>query len=481
MPLYVVEPDYWRLPDTSARQWRFIKMALEELADDLAKLGAPLVVRCGDVVEVLAALCSRHTIAGLYAHEETGNSWTFARDQRVQAFCRERAMALREIPQFGVVRGLRDRDHWAAAFGRFMTLPLVAPPRRLVGVTDIASDALPEPSDLGLADDGLEILQRPGRRAGLALLDSFFTGRGRHYVTSMSSPLNAETACSRLSPHLASGALSMREVIQRAYRERRKLADVPPDMAAISPRAIDALVSRLHWHCHFIQKLESEPQIESRAQHRLFRDVTYAPAPGHFAAWCEGRTGFPFLDACMRYLIARGWINFRMRAMLMSFASHHLGLDWRLSGAHLARMFVDYEPGIHWPQVQMQSGLTGINVPRIYNPVKQSRDQDSAGDFIRAHVPELKRLAPALVHEPWLVDPITLAAAGVELGVTYPRPIIDLSQALSAARLRLSAVRHAAGFRQEARAVHQKHGSRAGPHRKAKANRPVSRQLTLDL
>ena len=101
------------------------------------------------------------------------------------------------------------------------------------------------------------------------------------------------------------------------------------------------------------------------------------------AAWEAGETGLPFVDACMRYLRATGWLNFRMRSMLVAVASYHLWLDWRATGPHLARQFTDYEPGIHWPQVQMQSGTTGMNTVRIYNPVKQGRDQDPAGVFTR--------------------------------------------------------------------------------------------------
>jgi deoxyribodipyrimidine photo-lyase len=210
---------------------------------------------------------------------------------------------------------------------------------------------------------------------------------------------------------------------------------------------------RQHWHCHFMQKLEDEPRIEFENLHPAYNGLRPEEADAdRLAAWSEGRTGFPFIDACMRALDQHGWINFLMRAMLMSFASYHLWLPWRASGLHLARQFVDYEPGIHWPQVQMQSGTTGINTMRIYNPVKQGHDQDPLGHFVRRHVPELAGLPDAYIHEPWRWD----GAAGLP----YPPPIVDNAAAARAAREAIHAVRKGAGHRAEARLIVDRHGSR---------------------
>jgi len=215
--------------------------------------------------------------------------------------------------------------------------------------------------------------------------------------------------------------------------------------------AIDSLISRLHWHCHFIQKLESEPQIEHRSVHPVHeraRMVTVENEP-RLLAWATGRSGYPFADACMRSLIATGWLNFRMRAMVTSFAFHHLGLDWRACGLHLARLFTDYEPGIHWPQIQMQSGQTGINTPRIYNPVKQGLDQDPSGAFTRRWMPELADVPLALLQTPWLAGP------------RHAAPIIDPGQAIRDARARLSQLRAEPGYRAASEVVFYRHGSRS--------------------
>jgi deoxyribodipyrimidine photo-lyase len=311
---------------------------------------------------------------------------------------------------------------------------------------------LPTASDLGLARDPCPHRQRGGRREGLQQLESFLHRRGRDYRHQMSSPVTAFDASSRLSPHLAWGSVSLREVTQATSGRLRGLgAD-----AADAPRWRASLTSfsgRLHWHCHFMQKLEDSPRLEFENLHRAYDGLRPAVADSaRLAAYCAGATGYPFVDACMRALGAHGWINFRMRAMLMSFASYQLWLPWRETGLHLARQFVDYEPGIHWPQVQMQSGTTGINTMRVYNPVKQSYDQDPEGQFIRHHLPELAPVPDAFVHEPWRWQGASALA--------YPAPIVDHLAAAQAARAALFAVRKTAGHRAEAREVALKHGSR---------------------
>jgi deoxyribodipyrimidine photo-lyase len=177
------------------------------------------------------------------------------------------------------------------------------------------------------------------------------------------------------------------------------------------------------------------------------------------------------VDACMRSLRATGWLNFRMRAMLVSFASYHLWLHWRQPGMFLARQFLDYEPGIHWSQMQMQSGTTGINTLRMYSPTKQAKDQDPQGLFIRRWVPELSRVPLPYLAEPWKMDVSVQRIARCSIGVDYPFPIVDDKQAMKVAKDRMYGLRKTAEAREEASGVQARHGSRksglppSGDHR----------------
>ncbi|MFD1193542.1 FAD-binding domain-containing protein [Seohaeicola saemankumensis] len=447
LPLYVVEPDLWRQPDADARHYGFLRESLLDLKAQLARIGLRLVIRVGAAVPVLEALRRDHHITRLISHEETGNGWTFARDRAVADWAWGQGVTWEELPQSGVVRRLRGRDGWAVARDRFMAQPLVtvAPLPMLEGV---GAQPLPGAGALGLGADA-PARQVGGRAAGLALLGSFLTTRGQDYRRAMSSPLQGADACSRLSPHLAFGTLSLREAEQAAARRAGQVRGAGDGWSG----AVQSFRSRLAWRDHFIQKLEDEPALEWRCLHPAYEGLRPdQPDAARLAAWTRGETGLPFVDACMRSLAATGWLNFRMRSMVMAVASYHLWLDWRATGQHLARMFTDYEPGIHWSQVQMQSGTTGINTLRIYNPVKQGLDQDPTGAFTRSWLPELADVPDGLLQEPWRWD-----GAG---GLRYPAPIVDVKTAAAAARDRVWAVRQGDGFRAQAAKVVRKHASR---------------------
>jgi deoxyribodipyrimidine photo-lyase len=454
LPLYIAEPDYWALPDTSARQWAFTAETLTGLQGDLAACGAPLVVRVGCAVDVLARICRQNAITKIISHEEIGNAWTFERDRRVAAWARDAGIDWVELPQCGVSRGGKGRAGWATKRAVFANDTLLDAPA-LRAVPGVEPGTIPPARALRLAPDPCPHRQPGGRAQAEALMTSFLDQRGVAYRRSMSSPLLAERACSRLSPYLAAGVVSGRCVEQatRAQIEARPGPGWAPNLRSFE--------SRLVWRDHFTQKLEDAPDMESRALHRAAGALPGRVTGGAaMEAWAAGETGFPYLDACMRYVTASGWLNFRARAMLVSFASYHLWLDWRSIGHVLARRFTDYDPGIHWPQVQMQSGMSGINRLRVYNPVKQGLEQDPTGAFTRRWVPELAGVPDGFLQIPW-----KWPGNGAVSARRYPEPVVDLATAAREAKATMAALRQRPEYRAEAEAIVIEHASPIGDRR----------------
>jgi deoxyribodipyrimidine photo-lyase len=456
LAVFVFEPEWLSSPEFDPAHAEFTLGCLAELRGSLARWGLPLLVLRAPMIEVLETLHRQYSFTHLLSHQETGPAWSWTRDRAVARWCEVKGVCWEESSQTGVVRGLTDRNGWAARWQSLMDAPACRSEGEYRGVPigGVSVSSLPTLSDLGLRPSGRR-LQAPGEAAATQLLNGFLSGRGRDYRQALSSPLSAESGCSRLSPHLAFGTLSMRTVHQATEQQIAQTSD------RSLAWGLRGFAGRLRWHCHFMQKLEDEPAIELQnfARHcDGLRESSFDEE--RFAAWCEGRTGFPMVDACMRSLKATGWLNFRMRAMLVSFASYHLWLHWRPTGLFLARQFLDFETGIHWSQMQMQSGTTGINTLRIYSPTKQARDHDPQGRFIRRWVPELREVPIAWLAQPWLMDAATQSASGCRIGIDYPSPLVDETQALRAARDRLHALRQTDTARDEADRIQVRHGSR---------------------
>ncbi|MEC8461317.1 MAG: deoxyribodipyrimidine photo-lyase [Pseudomonadota bacterium] len=462
LPLYILEPELWSQPDMSRRQYLFLTDCLHSLNSSLKKLGQELVVQQGDVIEVLSQLHQAYGIDTLWSHQETWNNWTYQRDLRVAAWVKQQSFSWQQPPQFGVIRCLKNRDGWAAKWYTHMNHHLIPPPKALKSL-DSSQFSLPTPESLGLMDDGCPRPQSGGRDEALLLLQGFLNHRGKHYTKGMSSPVTAYECCSRLSPHFAFGTVSVREVFQVAQEQSQILKQSNIEHKSLWSSAIRSFLGRLRWHCHFIQKLEDQPNIEYQSMHPGYQKLRGDHFnEDYYQAWCCGLTGYPMIDACMRALIKTGWLNFRMRAMLVSFASYHLWLDWPRFASYLARLFVDYEPGIHYSQIQMQSGTTGMNSIRIYNPVKQSLDQDPEGLFIKKWVPELAHLSKPMIHTPWLSP---------DKPISYPDPIVDETTARKQAASKLYALRRAPHHKIATDIIIKKHASRKRPQSK-RSNRP---------
>jgi deoxyribodipyrimidine photo-lyase len=460
--LFIFEPAWLQSPECSEQHLQFAKDSLAELEINLKTLGIELLLRSGTASDVLQEVLSQTPFTHLLSHEETGSGWSYERDRAVANWCQQLGIEWREYPQTGVVRRLKTRLGWARRWATRMDSP-VASAGELVSI-DLTQHASTKRS-----------ATPAGERAAWSVLESFLAGRAADYRRAMSSPQSAEHSCSRLSAHLAFGTISMRSVHQAT---EQAIADYQSMGERKLAFALRSFAGRLRWHCHFMQKLEDEPAIEfknfSRSADSLRREVFNDEDQRRFTAWSTGQTGFPMVDACMRSLLATGWLNFRMRAMLVSFASYHLWLHWRPTGLFLARQFLDFEPGIHWSQMQMQSGTTGINAIRIYSPTKQAKDQDPDGTFIRHWCPELALVPLELLAEPWKLTPALQTEWKCTLGVDYPLPVVEEKSALKFAKDQIYGLRQTALAQQESARIMDKHGSRKGglPQAGSRAAKP---------
>jgi len=488
--IYVLEPMLWLQPDVSLQHFEFIRECLQDLDAQLRVRGGALEIHVGELTEVLAKIWQTSPFQGLHSHQETGNGFTFTRDREVGKWCQSHGVHWGEYIQFGVVRALKNRNTWQASWRKHMEAPLDNPPQIKFWEAPLSSNLILNsaahyltPSKM-LAPQYLKhnppLRQCGGRSAALKTLDNFLKQRSNWYRGGISSPLSAPDACSRLSVYLSYGCLSIREVVRATNEEL--LQTLPHEVRKKS--GLSAFMSRLYWHCHFIQKLESEPEIEWQNMHRGYDGLRENEFnDDYFNALKDGKTGWPMVDACVIMLRETGWLNFRMRAMLVSVAAYPLWLHWRPVGEWLATQFLDYEPGIHWSQLQMQSGTTGINVTRVYNPIKQAQDHDQKGVFVRKWLPHMRQIPDTWLFEPWKMTQEVQNNIGIYVGKDIPEPLVDIVMATKISKNRLHAIRNLPETLAGKKSVIDKHASRASrtDRKSSKVKAKVtSPQLTLE-
>jgi len=411
MLVFILDNGYLKLETTSDFHLNFLKDSLINLNKNLKKkFNTNLNFYKGNTIEILNFLIDKFKISTIYSNKIFKGKYFNKLDNKVNLTLTDRGIDWVEKNQFGIQLNKRIRGKWSADWLKFVHNPVSS---------KIESKRFIE-DDSGILDFNFNYVncQKGGEDNAFNCLHTFLNERHKNYSKKMSSPLSAEDSCSRLSPHLSFGTISVKYIIKNVEKSL--------DQKNIEHTSINSFKKRLAWHCHFIQKLYDEPQIECENLHPSYNGIREDSFNlDYYKSWKRGETGFPFLDACMRFLNAKGWLNFRMRAMIVSFASYQLWLDWKKTSKFLAKKFTDYEPGIHYPQIQMQSGTTGINTIRMYSVIKQSYDQDPKGIFIKRWVPELRNLPGNLVHEPWKINFLEEKEYKFKLGKQYFRPIID--------------------------------------------------------
>lgn len=448
--VYLFEPMLMDDPHYSDRHWNFIRQSIEDINSELKNFNTKVLSPYVDCIPFFNKLQEYHKVNTVFSHMETGLEVTFDRDKNFKRYCRNNLIEWQEYIHNGVERGRINRENWFESWNKFMARPqfeFKAETDKFLATEEISKlEALFEPIELQTEYDAN--FQRGGRDNAKKYLESFLQSRYKNYMFHISKPMLSRDSCSRLSPYLAWGNLSVREVYQKSKEVKK---DNP------AKRHLSAFMSRLRWQAHFIQKFEMEHIMEKASVNKGYHKLKKPISEEYQKAWKEGMTGFPLIDASMRCLQETGYLNFRMRAMLVSFFTHILWQPWQNATTHLSKLFLDFEPGIHFPQIQMQAGETGINNLRIYNPIKNGIEHDPDAEFIKRWVPELRELPKAFAHQPYLMTPLESQMYDFYPGKDYPMPIVDIDKNRSRASSILFGMKKDPKVRVESDRILKKH------------------------
>ena len=417
--LYMFEKTLINERHYSERHWNFVKQSLNDINENLKKYNTKILVINSEIISGFNQIQNFYQVNSVFSHQETGLLITYNRDKEFNRYCRNNSIDWIENSNNGVLRGLLNREDWFENWNKYMhqkQFNFQPKKNQFISIKEI--DQISSTFNLtDLTTKKSLVFQKGGTRTAWKYANSFFLERHKEYMFNISKPEKSRTSSSRISTYLAWGNLSIREVFQKATSLK---------LEKVNNKHLGAFISRLRWQAHFIQKFEMEHTMEESSINKGYHKLKKNLSKEYKIAWETGKTGFPLVDASMRCLNETGYLNFRMRAMLVSFFTHILWQPWQEATSHLSRMFLDFEPGIHFPQLQMQAGETGINNLRIYNPIKNSIEHDVDGVFIKKWCPELSNLSINFIHEPYLMTILDMQFNDFELGKDYPKPIVDI-------------------------------------------------------
>ena len=414
--------------------------ALQAMAQNHGVAGVRLIVRHGHAVQALPQLAAELHVQAVYANHDDDPD-ALARDARVRGALAEAGIALHTskdhvvfernevLTQAGGSYGVFTpyKNAWLKKLDTYFVraYPVEKHAAALAPTPPGLAHGVPTLSALGFEATNLHTLELPpGTSGGKALFADFLT-RIDDYEVARNFP--AVRGPSYLSVHLRFGTVSIRELADAAWQRVRA-------QPAGNPRGAAVWLSELIWHDFYHQVLHHHPHVVGHAFRPEYEAIRFEhgkQADAHFAAWCEGRTGYPLVDAAMHQINQTGYMHNRLRMVTASFLVKDLGIDWRRGEAYFAEKLNDYDLAANnggW-QWAASTGCDAQPYFRIFNPVSQSEKFDADGKFIRRYLPALAKLPAELIHAPWLARPVDLAAAGLDLARDYTPPIVQHDEA----------------------------------------------------
>ena len=425
------------------RRVEFIRDSLVGLDAQLRALaashgidGVALLVRHGHGAQVLPQLAAELHVQAVYAnHDDEPDA--LARDAQVRGTLAAAGIALHTSKDHGVFERSEVLTQSGSPFSVFTpyknawlkklepyflrAYPVARHAGALAPVPAAVETGVPTLAEIGFEPTDLHTLKLPSGAAGAQELLSDFLHRIDRYDETRNYP--AVKGPSYLSTHLRFGTVSIRQLAREAWQRMQE-----------GSRGAEVWLSELIWRDFYHQVLHHHPHVVGHAFKPAYDKIRWEHgkhAEALFAAWCEGRTGYPLVDAAMHQINQTGYMHNRLRMVVASFLSKDLGLDWRWGERYFAERLNDFDLAANnggW-QWAASTGCDAQPYFRIFNPVSQSEKFDAEGKFIRRYVPQLAQLPSKLIHAPWLATPIDLAAAGIELGRDYPLPIVQHDEA----------------------------------------------------
>ena len=449
VPTFVVDRTLLEGRPSGPNRRAFLHGALQALARDLDALGGRLLVREGDPVTAICALAREVAADAVWCSREY-TPYARRRDTAVERALRTDGRAFHPMPgvylsDFDEVRKT-DGDPFRvyspfarAAKAAAWDDPLPAPPR-----VPVPEELGPDAGPGGFGVDGAAEITPPDSGAALERLGWFVERRVGRYARARN--YMAVDGTSRLSPYLRFGLVSPRQVAAAVGRGPR--TGEHPGRAGDR----ETFVNELLWRDFYGYVLYHQPESAWAHLRPEFARFEFEDDPDGLAAWREGRTGYPLVDAGMRQLTGQGWVHNRARMVVASFLTKHLLVDWREGARFFLQHLMDGDLPANNGGWQWVAGTGTDAAPyyRIFNPVTQAEKFDPDGDYIRRWVPELAKLQPPAIFAPWQAGAADLEAGGVRLGADYPHPIVDHPTARTRALARYEAMRLSGSGRRQA-------------------------------